>query len=1227
MANSSEEKAEQQVRIFISSPSDVEAERIKSGAILAEIAAEFSHRFKIVPIRWEESYYSAHKTFQAAIPTPSSCDLVVCILWRRLGSELPPAFDRHDGTTRTGTEYEFEEALEAALEHETPDILVYRKKSKILFDAERVEQEHAELRALNAFWQKWFRDEQGHFTAGFDSFDTVDEFGDKLKKHLRQWILHRGEVITWPIELKGSPFRGLEAFNSEHAEVFFGRRRAVRHVVARLQACAARGCAFLVVLGMSGAGKSSLVRAGVLPWLMQHRGVPEVDEWRSCVIRPGTLSDNPLLGLCRALFAPGALPELAQGDHNTPLSLAALALKMPEAAGGAAITGALSRAAEAARRRDKLDRPVTARLALVVDQLEELLSLTTESRDALLGMIDALARSGQVWVIATLRSDLYAELQANPLVLKLKESGGTYDLLPPGGPEMREIIEGPARASGLVLEQHNERGLSELLEKAALQPGALPLLEFTLQSLFERRDTASKTLLLSVYDELGGLEGAIAREAERLVASLPPPLQAALPALLLALVDMDEAHETATARTLARSQLTDQQQIALADLLLQHRFLVADNNGAGATLRLAHEALLAHWPRLTELIKNHADFLAVRRRLQREEAAWRLRNRSADFLLPAGRRLAEAQEMLELHRADLDSGAIAYIEASVEAERARAAAERQREEASLRRDLEAARRLMRRTRAAAIVTLALLAVVAGFAGLWLSQRGVARERQAEAEHNYGLALEGATKNIALVEREHDLGDVSTAVTQSLLNSSRETFSGLSGTSDSPAAALAQLRLFDALATSYLAIGNLDSALESARAESSLAAQLAEKQSGDNDWQHALAVGHERIGDVLREQRNLAGALTEYRAELAIATRLVSNDPANADWQRNLSDAHAKVGAVLDEQGDSEGAVKEFQAQLAIATALAAHDPTGARDLAISHERLGDALQRQGDFAAALREHRAQLTIMADLASKTPDSATAQRDLAIAHENLGDDLLAQKNPEAALDEYKAAIPILVQLAAKDASNNARQRDLSIAHEKLGDAFREQKDLANALKEYRADLDISAQLVAKDPTNSGWQEDLSISHQNVGEILRAQGDVAGALAEYRANLSIVTTLASNRDASWQQRLALAHEQVGELLQKQGNLAAALQEYRAELAITAQLAAADRNNAAAQRDLAISHAKVGDVLRSQQDNTNALGEFRQCLGITAPTVGSGAEPLQDIHNYCQQRIAQSQ
>ena len=185
---------------------------------------------------------------------------------------------------------------------------------------------------------------------------------------------------------------------------------------------------------------------------------------------------------------------------------------------------------------------------------------------------------------------------------------------------------------------------------------------------------------MKTYTELGGLEGAIAVEAERLVSALPAPLQAALPDLLLALVEVDETKggASAAARTLSRTLLTDPRQVELADRLVEGRFLIADDAGAGPTLRLAHEALLLHWPRLSSLIEAQSDFLGARRRLQREAAVWEREARHEDFLLVRGRRLTEASDLLTHRSAQLEAETIAFIKASQADAAARLTLERQR---------------------------------------------------------------------------------------------------------------------------------------------------------------------------------------------------------------------------------------------------------------------------------------------------------------------------------------------------------------------------------------------------------------------------------------------------------------------------------------------------------------------------------------------------------------------
>jgi hypothetical protein len=159
---------------------------------------------------------------------------------------------------------------------------------------------------------------------------------------------------------------------------------------------------------------------------------------------------------------------------------------------------------------------------LFVDQFEEAFTiLGADFRERFFALIQKIASVPGLIIIATMRSDYYAALQTVPMLITLKESGAVYDLAPPSEAEIAEIVEGPARLAGLRYERSAAgRDLADELVGAANQRGALPLLSFTLDRLFEQRDAATGLLRLSDYDDLGGLSGAIGRHADRVFANV-----------------------------------------------------------------------------------------------------------------------------------------------------------------------------------------------------------------------------------------------------------------------------------------------------------------------------------------------------------------------------------------------------------------------------------------------------------------------------------------------------------------------------------------------------------------------------------------------------------------------------------------------------------------------------------------------------------------------------------
>jgi hypothetical protein len=638
----------QRFRIFISSPGDVNDERRRAALVIGRLKREFASFFDITPVLWEYEPMLSSGHFQDIIDPPADADIVVLILWSRLGTPLPEStatreYRGIDGRTPvTGTEWEFESALAARQQRSgVPDMLVYRKQGEGFARFSRVDQLdqiRSQWEALQNFWRFHFEDETGQFKAAFNRFTTLEEFEAQLEQHLRELLRRRlpellqritpagsGARIEW---WAGSPYRGLQAFDREHAAVFFGRERAEREITEALVNRAAENKAFMLVLGASGSGKSSLVRAGLVPDLMAPGVVPSVDggqiTWRHVIVHPAELSPAPLSGLAAALLRPGALPELAAIGYGEA-ELAAL-LGGPPAVGAGPLRVALERAATTDPNAVPGDRRV-GRLVLVLDQLEAAFTSATisgEDRRALDAAVARLATSGMVWVIATLRSDFFHRMPDLPQLAELAGGLGQYHLAPPTGAEIDLIITRPAEAAGIAFEKDPETGVplaAAIREAATRDPASLPLLSFLLDELYHRDvEGGGETRLLTyaTYNELGQLEGAIARRAERLVQELSPESAAALPGLLLSLVEVGEASAAATSRVVREGSITDLRQQALAQMLVDARLAVADDTGHGRTFRLAHEALLSHWPRLRELIVEHRDFLIVRRRLHAE---------------------------------------------------------------------------------------------------------------------------------------------------------------------------------------------------------------------------------------------------------------------------------------------------------------------------------------------------------------------------------------------------------------------------------------------------------------------------------------------------------------------------------------------------------------------------------------------------------------------------------
>ncbi|WP_146770303.1 winged helix-turn-helix domain-containing protein [Mesorhizobium hawassense] len=598
------------------------------------------------------------------------------------------------------------------------------------------------------------------------SLEFIDLGEHKLKDVARALRIYR--VCLASEEPVRSPFRGLDAFEFQDADLFFGRARAIAACTARLEQQAASGTAFLLIYGMSGCGKSSLLRAGLLPSLTRPGAVAGISLWRRCLIR---LSEGPdtFAVLAAAVLHDAAVPELS--SETTAAEFARLCRSTPDRA-LAMVRQALRKAA--GPRRSQI------RLLVVIDQLEEL--FTTErqpaTREALVRFMAVLAASGLVWVIAAIRSDFFHRCGEVKGFSALKDGLASYELLPPTGPEIAQMIREPAVVAGLRFEESAEFGrLDDVLQAAATaDPGSLPLLEFVLDALYQASGDR-RVLTFAHYRALGGLEGAIARRADEVLDLLVPGIQEALPAVLRALTTANLGDETVTARPALYTEVAGTPaRSALVRALIDARLLVSDEDVAGHVfVRLAHEALLSRWPRAGDIVNANRNFLETRERLRADAHRWHLESRNRELLLPSGKRLAEGEELMLSRREEVDDAVLEYIEESLHAHRQKeekdrhaelaliAAAEEAKRE-RLEREAErrslaatAANRLARRTRNAAIVAI-MLALMAGAGAL------VAFRAREEATGQRDQALRNQFLSLSfLSERSAAAGNTEAAI--------------------------------------------------------------------------------------------------------------------------------------------------------------------------------------------------------------------------------------------------------------------------------------------------------------------------------------------------------------------------------------------------------------------------------------------------------------------------------
>ncbi len=439
------------------------------------------------------------------------------------------------------------------------------------------------------------------------------------------------------LKIDESPYTGLSSFQEADADRFFGRRNEVAAMVNRV-----RERPIIGVVGPSGAGKSSFVRAGLVPALKRSG-----EAWEAMVLRPGR---NPLAALA-SLISPMVSTSVSVADE--------LAEEKKLTARLATEPGFVGSVLRSRARREKKN------VLLFVDQFEELYTLVADpaERKAFTACLAGVAddATAPIRLVLSIRSDFLDRVPEDPRFFAELNQGLVF-LTSPGLDGLKDAIVQPAELAGYKFE--SPAIIEDMLTHLATTPGALPLLQFSAQKLWENRDPARKLLTKFAYEAIGGVTGALASHAEAVLTKLPQPKLQVVRSILLrlvtpdrtrAIVSMDELDELSTNKAELRS---------LVDELVAARLLVVQTGSGVATVEIVHESLLHSWPTLKRWLEETSEDSAFIEQLRNAARAWQNHDQDNN-LLWRGELADEALRFQRRHRGELADNQKAYLEAVI----------------------------------------------------------------------------------------------------------------------------------------------------------------------------------------------------------------------------------------------------------------------------------------------------------------------------------------------------------------------------------------------------------------------------------------------------------------------------------------------------------------------------------------------------------------------------------
>lgn len=874
---------------------------------------------------------------------------------------------------------------------------------------------------------------------------------------------------------QGSPYVGLSAFDARHAIVFCGRSRMLAELLAAMRSQIENERSFILMLGPSGCGKTSLLRAGAIPLLTQANGFDGLQALSVATCDLATAHGGDVLTPLAEALAGWTLNGRPVLPPQSTAQLKAVLACEPES-----IVTNIEAAFRHAAGRAFDDRPHT-HLQLTIDHAEALVAaddIDADARDAFVRVLRTLCACTRTLTTMVARIDFYPQLMKSlPILAECKAGDGHFEVFAPREGEIAEIIRTPAWKADLSFEKHPETcvRLDDALRDAARsQPDALPLLQHTLQMLYEKR-AEGDLLTFAAYEAIGGLEGAIAHRAEQVYSALPPEARDSLGKVLSRIVNLRSENDPVSARRPDVSDFDPNARV-LIESFIRARLFVGGLHEGRPTVGVAHEALLRQWPRAVEWVQDNRRLLQAKSRLERAAERWHQEGRRDDHLLNPGIPLAEALQVSERLPGEIRGNESALLQAS----------------------LRLSRR-SRRIRQGVIVALCGLAILSSTSAI------LAVRAKNKADQSLKSIVRQADAFRAIGELVFRNADMVSA--EPAFKSTTDTLRSASRANRESEEILFQYAISSYwLGNLYLQEGRLNDAREQWNAYLESCQEL-ERLSPENlAWRKELSYAHTNLGNLDLRERQHARALVHFKAALSIKQALLSQQDPDPAALVDYADTLSWIGSTEESLAGLRSAGMRYESQIAL---LRPYIETGSAD--DDHRRqFTNALWRSARLLSAVGDQKGAearilegIRTLSALVASRRSGDIFMKDLANALVEASN-IYALQGDQQAADRYIASASAVIEsIAMNQRSPNAWLR--------LRETIRFRKSLRETgeRRETAMQMAMSAleSLLARYPQQQQIAIDIANARIARGLLREREGRHASAMEDWRRAVDVM------------------------------------------------------------------------------------------------------------------------